>query len=973
VAEERPFIGRATELSGAQLVVSDACAAGPRAIFVVGPAGIGKTRLADEISGFAMSVGYCVLSASCYELTAGALPWQPLLDLLELARGHDALSAAAEDALEEFRDADADPGIEGAAGRAGRLDTVRRTFAAFASAMPVLLKVEDLQWADASTLDALTHVLRSPRTFPLVVLGTARARPRTSDAVDRFLAQARRHPSTAIIDLTVLSRAETGLLLAALLGTTGQPNEVDQVVTQTGGNPFLIDLLARSSLTWNSVIPDAVRLRVADVLVGVDDATLTMLEMAAVVGRDVPDNVLATVTQIPPAELIEQLLLGLEQGLLVPTSDGVRFSHDLVRESLLDRLIPLQRRQIHERTARALELLGPGLGWPDTRLDAELAEHYLAADVPEGALASSMRAARGCAVQRAYPEACLHYRRVVHLWPRVEGPSRLTNCDRTDLLLALADASLGSGQPAEAIEFIDQALADETGDPLRRGALLQRRARYAWADGHDAASLASLAEADELLAPLPPSAEHARVLAARSVSEMLLGQHADSLPRAELAVTMARELGLTAEEAYALTARGVDRAFLGDPDGAIRDLSLSLELAGRIDDIEALTRAYINLSFVLDSLSRFTEAIAIAVEGIERLRRLGAPTVSMSLLINNLASFHFSLGSWREAEQCLETALGAGPPAGHAAVLRLLAAEISVGRGNLPAAQTTLDELAPKLAELREPQVVAQSYVIQAELYLWERRPEDALSVATSGLTWLKGRTGGRIAIRLIALSLRAVADLAEGRGSRRTAEGDAERVTDLLSTLAELTAGSTVLANPECGCTIDLAHAEASRLARDHVPAVWERVKLGWARLGVRYPEGYAALREAEVLLECGNRARAAIVLAQANQVATELGAGGLGREVAALARRSRLELAMDARSPKVTVAATHGLTAREMEVLALLAEGSTNRQIGRALFISEKTASVHVSNVLAKLMVRNRSEAAVVAHRTGLLAAES
>ena len=173
------------------------------------------------------------------------------------------------------------------------------------------------------------------------------------------------------------------------------------------------------------------------------------------------------------------------------------------------------------------------------------------------------------------------------------------------------------------------------------------------------------------------------------------------------------------------------------------------------------------------------------------------------------------------------------------------------------------------------------------------------------------------------------------------------------------------------------LCEAEGARLHRRADPGAWARAVAAWDRLGRPYPSAYARYREAEARLAAkGDRSLAAVTLRASLEIATRLRAEPLVREVTALASRARLTLEPDQAdmpAPEVDEAAALGLTPREREVLALVAFGRTNRQIADELFISENTAGVHVSNILGKLDVKGRGEAAALAYRLGLVDAAS
>jgi DNA-binding NarL/FixJ family response regulator len=173
--------------------------------------------------------------------------------------------------------------------------------------------------------------------------------------------------------------------------------------------------------------------------------------------------------------------------------------------------------------------------------------------------------------------------------------------------------------------------------------------------------------------------------------------------------------------------------------------------------------------------------------------------------------------------------------------------------------------------------------------------------------------------------------------------------------------------------CSLLLARAEQSRLERRSDPDQWRVAAVAWERLANRFEAAYARFRQAEALLASGpHHKQAETVIRPAHQTAVALGAAPLRRQIELLAQRGRLRLG-DQVDTTLTPAAPSpvaplGLTSREAEVLALLAEGRTNRQIGQQLFITEKTASLHVSHILAKLGVAGRGEAAAVAHRLDL-----
>jgi DNA-binding CsgD family transcriptional regulator len=223
-----------------------------------------------------------------------------------------------------------------------------------------------------------------------------------------------------------------------------------------------------------------------------------------------------------------------------------------------------------------------------------------------------------------------------------------------------------------------------------------------------------------------------------------------------------------------------------------------------------------------------------------------------------------------------------------------------------------------------------------------------------------------------------AAAERARDRRAGAEQAAARERAGRLIEQARAAAGDADVALTPAMEANLLIAEAEWSRAAGPSDPERWARAAGAWQALGHPWPAAYARWRQAEALLARGaSREQAAAALTQAWTAAGGLGARALLAEIESLARRGRIELAPPAaaREPKGALApaepaAELGLTPREQEVLALLADGRTNRQIAEALFISGKTASVHVSNILGKLGVANRAEAAAVAYRLGLTA---
>jgi DNA-binding CsgD family transcriptional regulator len=260
-----------------------------------------------------------------------------------------------------------------------------------------------------------------------------------------------------------------------------------------------------------------------------------------------------------------------------------------------------------------------------------------------------------------------------------------------------------------------------------------------------------------------------------------------------------------------------------------------------------------------------------------------------------------------------------------------------------------------------------------AELAVWRGHLDQAKQLVAEAMPLVAANP--RYAAPLYALGVRVEADRAELARARRPGQsaGDDGTATVLLERFDQAAAGPAA-AIPELAAWRATAAAERTRRDGRPDPAAWAAAAAAWERLGQPYRAAYAGFRQAEALLTAtGDRDAATKVLGRAAAITGRLGARLLDTEIKALARRARLDLAPHAAATPTaagpaTPAAQLGLTPREVEVLALVAAGRSNGQIAQALFISPKTASVHVSNILAKLGVAGRVEAAAVAHRFGL-----
>ena len=360
--------------------------------------------------------------------------------------------------------------------------------------------------------------------------------------------------------------------------------------------------------------------------------------------------------------------------------------------------------------------------------------------------------------------------------------------------------------------------------------------------------------------------------------------------------------------------------------------------------------------------------------------RFGSMATAGATATGSAAEALIWLGRFEEAERLIEEALDLD--LAPRALLSLLfpRALLRLWRGELEGARADLARLLELPGASLDPQDRAPALARLVMVATWEGNLEETRSAVADGLAFLAEADEVHMVTELCLAGLAAEAAIAERATARRDekAHEQASRIAnDLLNRARTATQADGTVVSVGVQAKLLTAEAEWSRVAGHGDPDRWAQAAGSWDELGSPWPAAYARWRLAEALLEGGaSREEAALPLRRAWETARALGARPLLAEVDMLSRRARITLAPEPESgddgksavAQPTAADELGLTPREREVLALVAEGRTNRQIAQALFISDKTASVHVSNILAKLGVANRAEAAATVHRLGL-----
>jgi DNA-binding CsgD family transcriptional regulator len=973
-----PFIGRSDELATLRAALDRAWAGAPAVAVVAGEAGIGKSRLLAELATTAVGRGALVLRADCVPLSGAGVPFGPVAALLRDAvrQSPTVVSFIGDHAAElghllpaALVDA---PPLTGELAQLRLLDALRAVVAHLGAERTAVLVVEDLQWADRSSADALVYLTRTLSGAGVLIAASLRpdALPRTHP-LHPAVTQLGRAAYAERIDLGPLTEAELARQAAALLAAEPSSALVDELVLRSGGNPFFVEeLVAAHRRGEGRGVPAALSDLLMAELDPLPARVRSLLGAAAAIDRELPVELLAAALDADPSALVDDLRVAVEAGVLVPAGTQLAFRHELLREAVLAALLPGERASAHARVARAITER-PGLVAQDT-VAGKLALHWYLAGEPRRALAAAVAASAQARALGAPAEAARHGSLALELWDAVPDAAAVAGVDRVDLLLRLADDSVyGGGTPAHVRAEQALGLLDPAAEPARHATVTARLARYELMAGLSERALGSIARAGEAARGLSDLHARARIAAERAQILMNCDRYDEARTEAATARELARGLGDRLIEVHAAATLGVTLCALGDWTDGLAELDrvhpLTADLRGHgaaeVRSLAALACAFLPLVLGLADL-----ALDRAVAGARQAAADGLHLSFGTALQATAAAAAVTLGDLDSAD-----ALLAEIPRPGLHRFAQFRSEARVGlelaRGNVEAArQTVADSAAGR--DMNAPTWLCYTGPIDVALDLDEpeRAGDEArrlLAIATDrGMVWPVPH--------LAALGLEAEARIAQ----QARAAGDAERAGASELRIAELAAAAERAVEdfrsragtlpPDA--LVWTAVGRAWHARREEACAAWSAAAAAGNDAGMPLVAAQARVELARARLAVGERAEAARELASALDVARRRGATGLARVASELAERARLGSELAEAADGRGTGERLGLTGRELQVLRLVADGRTNREIGEALFMSPKTASVHVSALLRKLDVPGRRDAARLARRLGL-----
>jgi predicted ATPase len=520
------LVGRLEELQALEAARGRAANGEPAVVLVGGEAGVGKTRLVVELTARCAAEGTRVLAGGCVPVGEGTLPYAPIVEALRtLVADLDASSigelvgtswSELGRLLPALGELDRAVPPEQAA-QARLFELLLGLLGRLAEEAPLVLVVEDLQWADQSTRDLLAFLVRNLRRERMVVVVTYRNDEPGQERLGPYLAELDRGGPAQRLELPRLDRVQTTAQLVGILRTAAPAELVDNVFPRSQGNPYFTEELLAAVRAGSGELPATLRDLLRGRVQAVSQAARQVLGVVAVAGRQVPHRLLAAVARLDDETLLAALREAVDSQLLVttPGGDGYDVRHALLREVINADLLPGERAQQHAGLAQALtEQPGLADGSPAVAA-AEVAAHWDAADEPYRALPARVEAGLAAERARGFPEARHHYERALELWEWVPNRGRPAGLDRVDLLSRAAAAAAYSGKVDRAAALLEDALnrVDPMADSVRTAVLLASLGGHRMTAGDESAALTAYRRAERLLAGAPPSAERAHVLA----------------------------------------------------------------------------------------------------------------------------------------------------------------------------------------------------------------------------------------------------------------------------------------------------------------------------------------------------------------------------------------------------------------------------------------------------------------------------
>ncbi|KQM82092.1 hypothetical protein ASE68_01235 [Agromyces sp. Leaf222] len=1014
------MIGRDADLSRLLTALDEVRTGAPFTVIIGGEAGIGKTRLVRE---FAQRVdgGARFVLGQCVDLGTVASPYAPVKSALRslvadegVERVLEAVGPGRAALIALLPELAASAGLEGAdldAARAGSAGVIRGDTATsqlheaiavlletLSRDQPIVFVLEDLHWIDAASLALLRFLMRALGSSRVLTVLTYRSEDVTrGHPVRAFLAEADRDRWVDRRELARLGPDDAEALVASLVPADSAPNakSVQTIVRRSDGVPFLIEeLIGLDGCRDDSEVPETLRDLLLARYEALSEPAQQLLRLISIGGVRVPHALLEAVHDGDDEGIDVAAREAVLGGVLTIEGDEYAFRHALVREAILADLLPGERARFHGRYALAYENAAQGT----RRVAAEISFHWLGANDAARAFPATLRAMAEARAAAAYGSAAQLGERAIGLWDVVPDPATTAKMSKLELMGRTASHLRNAGEGERGLALVRAALEECPHDDPQYPRLLRDVGLYLANVGR-LGSIPMLEQALEALGDDGPDELRTTVLIALSGRFMIESRLDEAIEMSERALTAAMRLGNPRFASTATNIAGISRAAAGDVQAGLDLLERARELAG--DDGPALLRYWVNASDLFYLIGDFDAAIRLAEEGLERAREQGVERSSGVILASNAVDPLLAIGEWERAELLTERALALDPPLPFTVYLNRARMWTALWRGEVDRAAEMHRALRPSMSRVMASEMQTRLGVgrVAAEIALAQGDPARAWREVRVLLDEEYSLPPGYV-LPFLWVAARTVAALrsrhAEADDLAREVEAGLPALTGLLERMSFWPTAPIWRAffDAELAVATDAPPAAAGVPGTDTTAwrAAVERAADPEAQ---HFLSPYAGLRLGEAELATGDRvaARAALQAAHAQalaggvtavtlQVVRVASAAGLaldgvggGAAVKAVVSGRAATASGDsassiAESPTAgaaeAAAGVEELTARERQVLELIAEGLSNRQIGERLYISGKTASVHVSAILRKLGAATRTEAA---YRAGAL----
>ncbi|NOK59076.1 MAG: hypothetical protein GFH27_549349n71 [Chloroflexi bacterium AL-W] len=947
-------------------------------ICIAGDSGIGKTRLLCEfVHNVHTRSEVNLLEGNCYD--KDPIPYGPFINMMRSVLRRDGIVALAERAGPWVADlARLLPELASfVTAENTENDTQmqkRRLFEAIYQIIKPqdtecrILLLEDLHWSDQTSQELILYLSRTITRERMLLLGTYR----TDELYRRhplthLIAQLTRDRCYREVQLAALSPAETTQLIETTINRRMPQAFILALHARAEGNPFFIEEMVRVLIEQHKLdhmietlgqhytnepleLPLSIKDSVVQRIIDLNPVTSEALQYAAIIGRQFDFDLLLHLLNIEEDQLVQALTQLVERQLIVEDNgshhDRYRFRHELTREAIYSDLLGRERRIKHREVLQALETMPPAN--QEEVLD-QLAYHSLHARELTKAAHYAQLAGDRAAHMYAFREAVLQYEIALETAECEDILERAILYDKLGKAAhALSDTNRAMRAWREAHDLYLQC--DQR---ITAAHTWQQLGRISWIRGDKKAAFAYTKEALARLEQEIPGIELAMAYSAMSALYMLTHQQQESIEWGEKALQLADELGDPSVKPHALNNIGCSLVELGKAKEGIDYLCESLALSKDLRAWSDTVRAYHNLGVHLTDLGQFKRALEVVQEGIDFAQKFGLES-SISTMPIEMGHIKTMLGYWDEAlhwYDYVERTLGWGSSK--------IAFYSAIEKSRLLLMQGRIDETERLLEPFAAPDSPwnGSSYVllVLAQIALIRGNVDEAISQMNHCVESLTRQ----YKMPEIAHFLSVGTDI--------YLQADAmDHITVLFNLIEPYINRSSenIFIHTQFTYTQGMLAAKQKR----YVEAIqhFRQALTQWQAMELPYEEAQTRQRLAKCLFQIDDSD--ATIEAQQELAAAHAIFERLGAPLDLMANEAIAQRFDTKRRSRVPRGRTNGLTRRERQVIALIAQGLSNREIAETLVISEKTAEVHVSNILGKLHFTSRAQAAAYAVEQGL-----